>query len=96
MTEEIVSLAINKKQQQQEQQIEATSQEIEPPAKKRRGVFDFIEECEKIQREAKEDDLSAQVELEIFLKEKVVGKVDVFEWWSKVEKHPRFCEKHLK
>ena len=79
-----MSLANNKKQQQQ---IEKTSieilQETEPPAKKRRGVFDFIKECERIQSEGEEDTSSAQVELENFLKEKVLGKIDVFEWWGK-------------
>ena len=81
MTDEIIAYAQKKKslyQQQQEQQVEI----IEPPPKKRRGVFDFIKECEKIQREGEVDVAAAQIELDIFFKEKVVETGDVFEWWN--------------
>ena len=77
LTEEILSYVKNKNPKRLEIQ-----KEFERPAKKRRGLFEFIQECENIQREGSEDTSSAQIELDIFLKEKVVGKVDAFEWWD--------------
>jgi hypothetical protein len=38
--------------------------ELGSPAKKRRGLFEFIQECENIQREGNADTSSAQIKLD--------------------------------